>query len=35
LTNTASATAWLEGWAMPVEKAIEEVLLPEAASPSG
>jgi predicted ATPase len=34
LTNTASATAWLEGWAMPVEKAIEEVLLPEAASPS-
>ena len=22
LTNTASATAWLEGWAMPVEKAI-------------
>jgi tetratricopeptide (TPR) repeat protein len=25
LTNTASATAWLEGWAMPIEKAIEEV----------
>ncbi len=35
LTNTASATAWLEGWALPVEKAIEEVLVPEAASPSG
>jgi predicted ATPase len=34
LTNTAGATAWLEGWAMPVEKAIEEVLMPEAASPS-
>ena len=35
LSNTAGATAWLEGWALPVEKAIEEVLLPEAASPSG
>jgi predicted ATPase len=35
LTHTASATAWLEGWALPVEKAIEEVLVPEAASPSG
>jgi predicted ATPase len=34
LANTASATAWLEGWVMPVEKAIEEVLMPEAASPS-
>jgi predicted ATPase len=34
-TNTAGATAWLEGWAMSVEKAIEEVLMPEAASPSG
>jgi predicted ATPase len=34
LTSTAGATAWLEGWAMPVEKAIEEVLMPEAASPS-
>ena len=34
LTNTASATAWLEGWAMPVERAIEEVLTPEAAPPS-
>lgn len=34
LSNTASATAWLEGWDMPVEKAIEEVLIPEATSPS-
>jgi tetratricopeptide (TPR) repeat protein len=34
MTNTASATAWLEGWALPVDKAIEEVLIPEAASPS-
>ena len=35
LTNTAGATAWLEGWALPVEKAIEEVLMPEVESPSG
>jgi predicted ATPase len=34
LTNTAGVTAWLEGWDTPVEKAIDEVLLPEAASPS-
>jgi predicted ATPase len=34
LTNTAGATAWLEGWALPFEKAIEEVLMPEAAAPS-
>jgi len=34
LSNAAGATAWLEGWALPVEKAIEEVLLSEAASPS-
>jgi tetratricopeptide (TPR) repeat protein len=34
LTNTASTMAWLEGWAMPFEKAIEEVLMPEAASPA-
>lgn len=27
LADTAGATAWLEGWAMPVEKAIEEALL--------
>jgi len=35
MTNTAGATAWLEGWSLPVEKAVEEVLMPEAASPSG
>jgi predicted ATPase len=34
LTNTASAAAWLEGWTLPVEKAIEEVLSSEPASPS-
>ncbi len=34
LTNTASATAWLEGWAMPVEKVIDEVLVPDGASSS-
>jgi hypothetical protein len=34
MTNTAGGTAWLEGWAMPFEKAIEEVLIPEAASSS-
>ena len=33
LAHAAGATAWLEGWARPVEKAIEEVLQPEAASP--
>jgi predicted ATPase len=31
--NTAGATAWLEGWAWPIEKAMEEVLAPDAASP--
>jgi predicted ATPase len=30
VSNTAGATAWLEGWALPPEKAIAEVLLPEA-----
>ena len=30
LSNAAGVTAWLEGWALPAEKAIEEVLLPEA-----
>jgi predicted ATPase len=29
LSNTASATAWLDGWSIPVEKAIEEVLTPD------
>ena len=35
LTNTAAEAAWLEGWVLPAEKAIEEVLAPEAASRSG
>jgi len=35
LTNTAGATAWLEGWALPVERAIEEVLSSQGESPSG
>jgi predicted ATPase len=34
LMNAASATAWLEGWNLPLERAIEEVLAPEAASQS-
>ncbi len=34
LTNTAGVTSWLEGWELPVEKVIEEVLMPEAPSPS-
>jgi tetratricopeptide (TPR) repeat protein len=28
-TNSASATAWMEGWAMPLEEAIEEALTPQ------
>jgi predicted ATPase/serine/threonine protein kinase len=35
LTNTAGEAAWLEGWALTAEKAIEQVLTPEAASRSG
>jgi predicted ATPase len=35
LANTASATAWLSGWDMPLENAIAEVLTPEATSPAG
>ncbi len=35
LGNTSSATAWLEGWNTPLARAIEEVLAPETASPSG
>jgi len=34
LTNAEGVTVWLEGWAMPVEKAIEEALMPDGASPS-
>jgi predicted ATPase/serine/threonine protein kinase len=33
LTDPVGAKAWLEGWALPVEKAIEEVLMPETSSP--
>jgi multidrug resistance efflux pump len=29
LSNTAGITAWLEGWDLPLEKAIEEVLIPK------
>ena len=35
LSNTAGTAAWLEGWTMPVEKAIEDVLMSEAAAPPG
>jgi hypothetical protein len=28
LTTTTGRTAWLEGWVMPIEKAIEDVLRP-------
>ena len=34
LTNTVAEAAWSEGWDTPVEKAIEDVLVPEAESPS-
>ena len=34
LTNTAGVTAWLEGWALPMEKAIEEMLTSDVASHS-
>jgi tetratricopeptide (TPR) repeat protein len=34
LTNTIAVTAWLEGRALPVERAIAEALMPETASPS-
>jgi len=32
MSNTASATAWLEGWSMTVEKAIEDALKRDTAS---
>jgi predicted ATPase len=35
LSNTVGVTAWLKGWSLPVEKILEEVLMPEAASSSG
>ena len=31
LTSTAGAAAWMEGWVMPVERAIEEALAPDSA----
>src|ERR1700694_3697925 len=34
LSNAAGVAAWLEGWTLPVEKVVEEVLMPDAASPS-
>ncbi len=34
LTTSAGDTAWLEGRALPIEKAIEEALMPTAACPS-
>jgi len=30
LTNTAASAAWLEGWAMPVEKAVQDALASDA-----
>ena len=33
LADSVATKAWLEGWALPVEKAIEEVLIPETSSP--
>jgi len=35
LTNEAGATAWLEGWGLPVEKAVEEALTFNSACRSG
>ena len=32
LTNKGGAAAWLEGWALPAERAIEDVLMPEDSS---
>lgn len=34
VTNAAGSAAWLEGWAMPVDKAIAEVLMAESAASS-
>jgi len=34
LSNTAGVAAWLEGWTLPVEKVVEEVLMPDAPSAS-
>jgi predicted ATPase len=35
LSNTDGATAWLEGWALPVEQTIEKLLTNEEAAPVG
>jgi predicted ATPase len=35
LTHAEGTSAWLRGWGTPVEKAIQELLAPEAASSSG
>jgi tetratricopeptide (TPR) repeat protein len=32
LSNTAGAMAWLEGWSMPVDRAVEEALRPDKTS---
>jgi hypothetical protein len=34
LTNSTAATVWFEGWTVPVEKSIEEVLMPHSAARS-
>jgi predicted ATPase len=33
LADVVGTAAWLEGWALPIEKAIDEVLMAEAVSP--
>jgi len=33
MSNTTGTTAWLEGWALPIEKAMEEVLAGYSTSP--
>lgn len=35
LTSATDRTAWLEGWVMPIEKAIEDVLRPASTSKAG
>jgi hypothetical protein len=35
MSNAAGATAWLEGWSMTVEKAIEDALKRDTASSAG
>ncbi len=34
LADSAGVAAWLEGWALPVQEAVEEALMPDAASSS-